>query len=222
NVDLEKITPRLDSLKLTGKVNGKLDILQQNGTYLPNSLITIDNFKVNNTLLGAFKANIKGNESLTNYNVDVTIKDEEIPSFRATGDINVSGASSSIDVALDFNDFNLAPLTPLGEDVINNFRGFTSGKVSVTGNLNQPAMCGNLRPTDAGLVIPYLNVDLRFEEKSKYSLTTQPCKLDKVNMIDTAFKSKGIPDATISHTNVSNRNLAFQLRTPRVLVLKTN
>ncbi|HZW62270.1 MAG TPA: translocation/assembly module TamB domain-containing protein [Flavobacteriaceae bacterium] len=221
NVDLEKITPRLDSLKLTGKVNGKLDILQQNGTYLPNSLITIDNFKVNNTLLGAFKANIKGNESLTNYNVDVTIKDEEIPSFRATGDINVSGASSSIDVALDFNDFNLAPLNPLGEDVINNIRGFTSGKVSVTGNLNQPDISGNLRLTQSGLLIPYLNVDLQFEENSKISLTNQQFNLDKVNIIDTAFNSKGILDGTISHTNFSNWNLDLQLSTPRFLVLNT-
>src|SRR5690606_38789262 len=33
NVDLAKITPDIDSLSLSGNVNGKLDILQKNGNY---------------------------------------------------------------------------------------------------------------------------------------------------------------------------------------------
>lgn len=44
NVDLAKITPDIDSLSLAGNVNGKLDILQKNGSYLPNSSIIIDDF----------------------------------------------------------------------------------------------------------------------------------------------------------------------------------
>src|SRR5690606_6674686 len=67
NVDLAKITPDIDSLSLAGNVNGRLDILQKNGNYLPSSNIEIENFKVNNFALGSFDANITGNESLTNY-----------------------------------------------------------------------------------------------------------------------------------------------------------
>ncbi len=76
NVDLKKITPNIDSLKLNGTVNGKLDILQQNGTYLPNSTVVIDDFKVNDYNLGSFDASIVGNQSLTNYKVNISIKDD--------------------------------------------------------------------------------------------------------------------------------------------------
>ena len=100
-------------MSLAGNVNGKLDILQKNGSYLPNSTVTIDDFKVNDFELGSFDANIEGNETLTNYLVNVTIKDDVSKSFSATGDINVTDRQSNIDVDLNFNKFNLQPLNPL-------------------------------------------------------------------------------------------------------------
>jgi hypothetical protein len=113
NVDLAKITPDIDSLSLAGNVNGKLDVLQKNGSYLPNSTILIDDLKVNDFLLGSFDATVTGDESLTNYKVDATIKNDITRSFSAKGDIFVSGKRSSIDVTLNFNAFNLFPLNPL-------------------------------------------------------------------------------------------------------------
>ncbi|HLT54369.1 MAG TPA: hypothetical protein VKZ97_10770, partial [Flavobacteriaceae bacterium] len=221
DVDLAKITPEIDSLTLAGNVNGKLDVLQQNGVYLPNSTITIDDFEVNKIALGSFKAHIIGNESLTNYNVDITIKDEEIPSFRAYGNIDVSDEVSNVNVDVDFNNFNLEPLNPFGQDVINNIRGLASGRARVRGNLKQPTIDGNLALNKTGLLIPYLNVDMDFADGSVVELKEQSFILKDINITDTEYKTKGVLGGSIAHTNFSDWVLDLQLNTQRFLVLNT-
>ena len=78
NVNLAKVTPEIDSLQLGGTINGDLNIIKQNKIYIPKSLLTIDDFEVNKFNLGAFNADIKGNTSLTNYDVNITLKDDTV------------------------------------------------------------------------------------------------------------------------------------------------
>lgn len=221
NVDLKKITPNIDSLKLNGTVNGKLDILQQDGTYLPNSTVVINDFKVNDYNLGSFDASIVGNQSLTNYKVNISIKDDLIQSFKAIGDIDVSKKNSTINLDVFFNKFNLEPLNPLGEDVINKIRGLVTGQAKVTGNLSKPSIDGNLILDKAGLQIPYLNVDYSFLDNASVSLKNQSFIFNNVVMIDTYFDSKARLNGDISHVNFSDWSLGLNLSTNKFLVLNT-
>lgn len=221
NVELAKIIPELDSLKFEGRLNGKLDILQQNGVYLPNSSIIINDFKLNNIEFGSFQANIKGNENLTNYNVDISIKDDLKKSFRALGDININGKQSEIDVNLELNQFNLAPLNPLLYDVLSNIRGLATGVVNVTGNLNKPDINGELLLGSAGMGIPYLNVDYQFTDQSSVTLKNQSFIFNKIQLTDTKHNSKGQLDGALSHTNFSKWRLDLNLSTANLLVLDT-
>ncbi|MFL1011611.1 translocation/assembly module TamB domain-containing protein [Flavisericum labens] len=221
NVDLAKITPDIDSLSLAGNVNGKLDILQKNGSYLPNSTIVIDDFKVNNFLLGSFDATVTGNETLTKYVVDATIKDDTSKSFTAKGDINVLGNQSSINVALDFNKFNLFPLNPLLEGVLTNIRGVVSGDVKVEGDLKRPDINGDLKLNNGGMGIPYLNVDYDFNNNASVTLKDQTFVFNNIRLTDTNHNSKGMLNGSISHVNFSKWRLGLEVVTPRLLVLDT-
>ena len=60
-VDINKITPTLDKMSFGGILNGTLDVFQQNGVYVPNSNIVIENLKFNDYLLGDLRADIVGN-----------------------------------------------------------------------------------------------------------------------------------------------------------------
>jgi len=177
NVFLDKITPDINDLSLKGIVNGKLDLLQKNGSYLPESTITIDDLEVNDLNLGSFAANIKGNQSLTNYTINASIKDDVKKSFSAIGDIDVSSEASSIDVALLLNEFNLQPLNPFLEDVLRDIRGLATGRVQVSGSLKKPSMDGELALDQGGLGIPELNVDYRFADQSSVTLNNQTFRL---------------------------------------------
>ncbi|HMC01797.1 MAG TPA: translocation/assembly module TamB domain-containing protein [Flavobacteriaceae bacterium] len=221
DVDLAKITPPIDSLSMEGNVNGKLDILQKDGVYLPNSSVTIDDFKVNNYLLGSFDAKIKGNESLTNYNVDISIKDDTAQSLKAIGNINVVRNASTIDVDLFFNKFNLEPLNPFGQGVISNIRGLINGQAKVVGNLKKPDIIGQLTLNDTGLSVPYLNVDYQITDNSKVKLDNQSFIFNNVELTDTVYNTRGLLNGSLSHDNLSEWALDLNISSSRILVLNT-
>ncbi|WP_185956454.1 translocation/assembly module TamB domain-containing protein [Changchengzhania lutea] len=221
NVDLAKITPNIDSLSLAGNVNGKLDILQKNGTYLPNSTVVIDDFQVNDYMLGSFDASVTGNADLTNYTVDATIKNDVAKSFSAKGDINVNGRQSIIDVDVVFNKFNLQPLNPLLQDVLSDIRGLVTGKVDVVGNLRKPDINGDLTIYNGGMGVPFLNVDYKFDNKASVTLKNQSFIFNSIQLTDTKYNSKGLLNGSLSHINFSKWSLGLYLSTSRLLVLDT-
>ena len=201
NVNLEKITPYIDSLALAGNLNGKLKIQQQNGIYLSESNMVIDNFKVNNFNLGSFKANIIGNKSLTNYNVNVSLKDDINESLTVVGNIDVSGKNSTLDLDVNFNNFILNPLNPFGAGVITNIRGEVEGNAKVTGRVQHPQINGQLSLDNAGLSVPYLNIDYAFENNTVVSLSEQLFNFNKAKIKDSEFSTEATLNGTISHVN---------------------
>ncbi|KJD36351.1 N-acetyl-gamma-glutamyl-phosphate reductase [Tamlana sedimentorum] len=221
NVDLAKITPDIDSLKLSGNVNGRLDVLQQNGSYLPNSTVVINDFKINDFLLGSFDASITGNESLTNYVVDATIKDDTERTFRAQGDIYVNGKESSIDVSFGFNKFNLYPLNPLLEDVLSNIRGEVTGDVRISGDLKHPTIDGDVILQNAGLGVPYLNVDYNFNDNASLSLKNQSFVFNNIGLTDSKYNSKGKLNGFVEHYNFSKWKLGLDISSSNLLILDT-
>ncbi|MFD1015149.1 translocation/assembly module TamB domain-containing protein [Winogradskyella rapida] len=221
DVELVKITPRIDSLALRGLVNGKLDVVQNDGVYLPKSDVEISSLFVNDYDLGNLNAKIEGNNSITNYDVDVTLINDNLKSFDAKGTIDVAQKNPTIDLDVTFEEFMLDPLNPLGEGVISNIRGLVSGYANVTGSLNKPAIYGELLLDRAGLSIPYLNVDYGFDFDSKVSLRGQQFIFNDVAMTDSKYFSKGSLNGFIAHNNFSDWKLGLELTTDRLLVLNT-
>lgn len=221
DVDLLKITPRIDSLNLEGLVNGKVNILQEDGVYLPTSNLDITNLKANDYDLGSLSANITGNQSLTNYKVDVKLINDNVKSFVANGNIDV-GDSSYIDLNLSFDEFLLNPLDPFGEGVITNIRGLATGRATVTGNLKNPDINGRLLLDNAGLSIPYLNVDYSFDFDSEVELKEQKFIFNDVVLTDSEYFSKATLNGFIGHNSFSDWTLGLDLETNRFLVLNTD
>lgn len=221
DVRLAKIIPDIDSLKLNGRVNGKLDILQKNGSYLPNSTVIIQNFKVNDFPLGDFNAQITGNNDLTNYNVDVSIIDDVKSTFTAIGDIKVRGRNTDIDVDLEFDRFNLNPLNPLLSGVLSKIRGQVTGEANIIGNLKRPDIVGTLNVDGGGFTIPYLNVDYQFNNNVKVGLKEQSFLFEDILLTDTKYNSTARMNGRLSHINLSDWRLDLGLSTGRFLVLDT-
>ena len=221
NVDIGKITPEIDSLDLAGTLNGDLDLLQEQGAYYPNTKMTIDSLSVNDIYLGNLKMDIEGNENLTNYSVYSVLRKEGLESLSTIGDINVSGEEPSIDLEVNLNRLNMGIFSALGADVLTNIRGFASGRAFVTGNYKNPDFSGSLDLSRAGLKIPYLNVDLDFEDNARIDLTKQQFVFDNIGIVDTKYKTRGVLDGSISHRDFSEWFLDLELNSDRLLVLDT-
>lgn len=222
DVDLKKITPYIDSLDLGGIVNGELNFLQKEGVYYPSSSLKIKNVSVNEVDYGNLDLSIEGNKSLTSYQIDAILKDEEYEFLKAKGGINVSSDNSNIDLKVDLNKFKLEAFSALGADVISNIRGEASGSASISGDYSNPDISGRLTLDRAGVKFPYLNVDLDFEDNAIVDLSKQQFLFNKIDITDTKFKTKGVLNGTISHQNFSKWELDLAINAPeRLVVLDT-
>ncbi|WP_372919390.1 translocation/assembly module TamB domain-containing protein [Salegentibacter sp.] len=220
-VDIGKITPQIDSLDLAGVLNGKLDLLQEDGAYYPNTSLRIDSLDVNDNMLGDFTVDVEGNEDLTNYRINASLIKEEFESLTAVGNIDVNGTEPRIDLDVDLRRFNMAAFSPLGGEVLSNIRGFASGSAGVTGNYKNPDFSGQLVLEDAGLRVPYLNIDLDFRDDATVNLNEQQFIFDKIEIIDTKYRTRGILDGYIRHKNFREWMLNLDITTDRLLVLDT-
>ena len=221
DVDLVKITPPIDSLALAGNINGNIKLLQNEGTYKPSSDLVIDNLNLNKYNLGTLTAKLAGNQSLTDYTLDVSLENDNLKTLDADGTIDFNANNPTINVDVAFEDFLLDPLNPLGEGVISNIRGLVSGDAKVSGSLNRPNINGELFLDKAGMSIPYLNVDYAFDFDSKVNLRRQDFIFDNVVLTDSEYFSRGLLNGSISHNNFSDWTLGLKLSTERLLVLNT-
>lgn len=220
-VSLNKITPAIDSLKLDGQVNGFLNILQKEGKYLPSSSLDITDFSVNEMRMGDMEVVVFGNNDLTEFGVNSWLTEDGQERFSVSGKINNSKTETSLDLLASLNEFKLEPFAPLGEDIISNIRGLLNGNVRITGNANSPDFNGTLTLDEAGIGIPYLDVNYDFAPQSRVRLYDQTFYFDNIILNDVDYNTKATLDGTISHTAFSDWILGLNLDTndDRFLIL---
>jgi len=223
-VSLRKITPSIDSLRLDGSVNGSLNILQKEKKYLPTSNMSIDDFSVNDIRLGDLEIGIFGNNDLTEFGVNTWLSDRGVEKLGINGKVFNRNNKVEFDLNSSFSNFDLLPFSPLGEDVISNIRGLVNGSATITGSASNPEINGELTLTDAGLGIPYLNVDYDFAPLSRVRLFGQTFYFENIGLTDVAEGTTAILDGTISHMAFDDWDLNLDLNTNngRFLVLNTD
>ncbi|MEH6658523.1 translocation/assembly module TamB domain-containing protein [Leeuwenhoekiella marinoflava] len=221
SVRLSHIMPYVDSLDMRGLVNGNLDILQKEGVYLPNSTVNISNFTVNEILMGDLDLSVSGNESLTSYDINTRLINEDVEVLTALGTINVNKETPAIDLDVQMRKLNLKAFSPLGGEVISSIRGLASGRASVTGDYRNPDIDGEILLREAGLAIPYLNTNYDFKGTARISLSDQEFRFGSVALADTKYKTTGTLSGTISHQFFRDWELDLDVNTDRLLVLDT-
>ena len=221
NVKLASITPKIDSISVKGIMNGSLNYKQLNQVIKPTANFTIADFNLNNSELGNLSVAIEGKNSLRNFGVNISLERNNAINFSAIGDLDFTSNKPTMDVLLEFEEFKLDPFSPLGQDVFTNIRGFAYGNAHLTGLLNNPTMEGELFLDQAGLFLPYLNVDYDFEGTSVVSMKNQTFTFEDVQLKDKVFSTRGKLTGTISHVNFEKWRLNLNVNTKNLLVLNT-
>ncbi|MDT7830171.1 translocation/assembly module TamB domain-containing protein [Pricia sp. S334] len=222
-VSLNKITPSIDSLKLEGEVNGTLNILQKDNIYLPSSNLGIEDFSINAIRVGDLAVGIVGNKDLTEFSVNSQITDNGREKLGIEGHIYNRGDMPEADISIHLDGFELTPFAPLAESILSNMRGDVSGKASINGPVNNPDFGGTLTLNNAGLGVPYLNVDYSFANGSRVDLYDQTFDFEDIAITDTAKKTGATLNGTISHSFFDDWVLDLNVDTKdnRLLVLNT-
>lgn len=221
DVDLKKITPSLDSLSFGGKLNGKVKYFQDKNVYDPQSSITIDSLQINKILIGDLDFNIEGNENFNQFKVASSLEQDGDERFFLEGNVNFIGEQSSLELEAGFKGFDLAPFGPLLGSVLSDVRGNATGRANIAGALTKPEIDGRLYLNDAGMRVPYLNVDYAFEKNAIVDITEHQFSLRKIEVTDTKYKTKGILDGSIRHEALGDWQLDLHLSSNNILALDT-
>lgn len=218
DVNIGNITPEIDSLQLKGNVNGKFDFLQKNGAFYPNSSVTIDDVVINQVSFGDLRLDIEGNKDLTKYQINSTLINNDVKSINAVGEIDVSPRNPQIQLNVDLNQFNMQAFDPFGADVISDIRGFITGNARISGNYKSPDILGRFTLEKSGLNIPYLNTDFNIENNTQIVVTKNKIEVDRTNITDTKFGTKGILYGYAAHSNFDNWEMNLHIEAPEKLV----
>ena len=221
DVDLNKITPDVEKFRIEGKLNGEVNFKQENSIFQPTSSLTIDSLFINENSLGRLNLDIAGDNSLRKFFLKSTLENESFESFNANGNIEVVDNETLLDIDLNFNKFNLGVLSKIGGDVITNIRGFASGSARINGNSKNLDYNGRLFVNDAGMKIPYLNLDFKFEDNSIIDVTENKFIVRETNITDTKYKTTATLEGFIKHKQFGDWQLDLNIHSQRFLALDT-
>ena len=221
DVDIDKITPTIDSLNVKGKVNGEISFKQNKSIYEPSSSLSIDSLSINKFDLGKLNIDVKGDTNFRNFSINSVLKNKELESFSADGNVIIENKKTFLDLNLRLNSFNLAAFGPLGGTVITNIRGLASGTAKFEGELQEPEITGRIYLNKTGLKIPYLNVDYNFENNSIVDVTENQFAFRNIGLIDEKYKTKGLLTGGIRHTKFADWFLDLNLSSDRIVALDT-
>ena len=221
NVKLEGITPKVDSLDIKGLVNGYINYKQIKGTPLPLADLIVNDLHFNDVNQGDLIVNALGDNSLRKYIIDVSLENERVKSIEARGEIDFEAKNPTVFANFSLNKYSLEPFNPLGKGVIDNIRGDISGKGVITGLLSNPDFDGDLQLINAGIAIPYLNVDYDFIGVSKIALSKQRFRFLPTALVDVVHDTEATLLGDISHTRFTDWYLDLKINTDNFLVLNT-
>lgn len=221
NVDLAKVTPELENLTFGGQVNGEVNYKQTKNVFDPTTDLKVDSLVINDIALGDLKLKVSGDESFRKFNVNASLLHEENETFYTTGVVEFINKKPVLSLDAGFQNFNIAPIGGFLKGIVDNVRGFASGRANIVGPLEDPEIDGVLYLNKAGLKVPYLNVDYDFDKNSIVDLTEEQFIFRNIEVQDVKEKTKGTLSGTIRHKKFEDWELDLKIASDRLLVLDT-
>jgi hypothetical protein len=109
----------------------------------------------------------------------------------------------------------------MGGDVISNIRGLVTGNANFRGTLSNPEINGRLFLNEAGLTVPYLNVDYKLEQNAVVDLTERQFLLRDIGITDSKYKTTGVLNGNVRHTNLTDWKMDLKVNSNNLVVLDT-
>ncbi|WP_325202028.1 translocation/assembly module TamB domain-containing protein [Flavobacterium sp.] len=221
NVDLAKVTPALTNLSFNGNLNGHVNVKQDKDVYQPISSITVDSLKINNYDLGNLDLQVTGDNSFRKFNVNSSIKNNDVENFYLRGNVEIVSGQSMLSLDTGFSRFNIGAFGPLLGSIFSDVRGFASGQAAIVGTVNNPEIDGRLYLNEAGMKVPYLGVDFNMEPNAVVDVTEHEFLFRHIELTDTKYNTSGILDGSVRHNKLADWSVDLDIKSENMLVLDT-
>ncbi len=221
NVNLFDITPSIDSVAIDGKVNGSVNLKTVNKTTLPYADLTINYFSINDDYYGDLNFKASSDQNIRNYIFEAELINSGLKTLRADGSIDMTSGEPTLLSSVKLDKFRINAFSPLGKNVLSQIRGFASGEATLSGNLSNPYIDGEITLIESGIQLPYLNVNYDFLGESVVKLYDHTFDFQDFKVMDKAMSTTGRISGTIQHEKFKKWELDLALTTDNLLVLNT-
>lgn len=221
DVDINKMTPSLDSISFGGRLNGEVRVKQSRNVFEPAASITVDTLRINKYALGDLNLQVTGDKSFRKFNVNGNIARDGNETFSTYGNVEVVNKQTLLSLDAVFSNFDISPLTAFLKNIFPEIRGRASGRAAIVGNVRKPEVDGVLYVKGGGVKVGYLNTDYNFEENSIVNLTEDKIIFGSIGLTDTKYKTRASLQGVVKHEMFKNWQLDLSMDSDNVLVLDT-
>ena len=217
NLPWEAFIPQKDTFKTTGIIG-----LSMQYTRSPeeNKLLLDGDWKdsnINGQAMGNLTFSANGNTQLNSYQIQMSLVDQSLIRFHGKGTI-IGKKDPKLNLDLNFNDFEIGFLSPLGKKAVNKIRGNLTGDVNLWGSLSKLNHNGQLNLRQGGIGIPYLNTDY-FISEAKVNLYEQTFDFSPLELVDNKEQTRAQLKGKINHNNFKDWNTSLAAKSSRIMLL---
>ena len=220
-VALESVLPKTKNFQFKGEAT--LDVQVQRSAEQNVFLLNgeIDTFSINNTPLGKFTVDSKGNTAFGAYalNFNTTTKNRRL--LQGNGSLTFSEAQPKLDLNLTFDTFPLAFLNPLGGNALTNIKGNVSGTTSLFGPIAALQHQGRWTMNEAGFQIPVLNTEYKVQSGARVQLTGNTFTFNTVTIKSAEAEDNAVLNGQLLHNNFKDWRSNLAITTSGLHLLNT-
>ncbi len=221
NFGLQNFTKPSNKIFFEGLVNGKIELIKNDGAYEGTSSLKIDDLKANYKSIGKALLKINASKDLKSFVMNFIVNNDLNETLSLKGNFGIEKDFYPLDLNLKMKNFDINPFSKIGDNVITDFRGYFNSDVIISGNSSEPNFDGIINTKNVEFLIPYLNVNYKLSNNPRFKLKKQEFHLINFNLNNTKTQTIGNLNGIITHNKFKNWNLDLKIETDNLLILDT-
>ena len=221
NVEFSSIIPKPKNIFYEGKINGSIQLEKFDGLYLGSSDVSIESFSANSNVLGNAMLSIDNSKNQDSYNLKFIINNKSKNIFDLAGIFKIEDDDYPMNFKLITKNFNIAPFSAIGENVLQNFEGYFNSDIDVTGTFFKPVFEGKINAVNSSFDVPYLGLRYGFVDDPTFTLNNQTININNFILNEKKSNTSGIMSGKISHNRLKDWYLDFKIESNNLLALNT-
>ena len=221
NVVLEDLINKDFKYKIQGVMNADVSVSVDGDDIRPVANMSIDSLFFNSNYMGNLEVDMQSAQNNKVYSTDVGLVRSDIKILDASGFVDLSGNKPTIDIDANLDKLKLKFINVFTEKLFSEIRGYASGKVKISGPLNNPDLNGYLDLQRAGIAVDYLKVNYNIEGTQRVFVNNHVITVPSATLRDSDKGTSGVLSGTITNEDYKEWSLDLNVEADRLLALNT-
>ena len=153
--------------------------------------------------------------------MEFIIKNKRNNIFDLAGVFKIEDDDYPMNFKLITRNFNIAPFSAIGENVLQNFKGYFNSDIDVTGTFYKPIFEGYINAIDSSFDVPYLGLRYGFVDDPTFTLNNQTINIKDFTLNEKKSNTSGVMNGKISHNRLKDWFLDFKIESKNLIALNT-